>query len=347
MPREQIGTIEGYAIFRQSHVEEDLIALLEGTIWGADLTHYEHYYVRNNLLSVPHPHIYTVRDETTILGAVVLCRRTLAGNRKAYYLRYYAAHPSVKGTGLISRTSVWVMDFIRRDEPGPVVFYASTVYDNQRMSHLIRKLGFEEIGFTATLGLSRRRPRSKGAVSPLSPEELRVFLPRLEEYYHDYAFWIDDHIGLNGQYYVLREGDEIVAGAQMHQGLWRVKKLPGVLGKIVLPLLPYTPLRRIIDPRAFRFLAFEGIYLQPGKEHRLQDLIETVLYRQGRHAALIWMIDDDPRLPIVRRTNRMGLLQSFLHNARSRFWVSFHHIDPAEQTALRRAPIYISCLDYL
>lgn len=344
---EQIGILDGLPIYRQPELDDDIVRLLESITWGTEDTQYEHYHVRHHLQHIPDPVFYTLRDGEELLGAIVFCRRWVHGGTKAYYIRYFASSPKIRGRGLIGRIARLVMDFIRTEETGPVLFYASTEHYNRRVFHIVRDVGFEQLGSTRTLGFSRFVPKPRGEVRALSAEEFAAFLPRLEQFYAGYAFWIPDNVGTDNNYYVLQDGDDIIAGAQVYRGRWRVENMPGFVGRVLLPLVPYTPLARVFNPKSFEFLALEGIFVAPGQDHRLQDLFETLLRRFGYHSILFWMGEKDPFLPRVLKQNRMGILNRFVRGALARFIVSFHHIDPAEEARIRAMPYYISSLDYI
>ena len=347
MRPEPIASLDGLPVYRQYEVDDALIDLFERTTWGTGDTQYEHYYARHHLQLIPHPNIFTLRDGDEILGAVVLCRRTLRDGRTAYYIRYFAASPKIKGKGLVGRISPTVMDFILSEATEPTIFYASTEYYNRRVKRITEEVGFQQLARTFTFGFSRLTPRVKGEVAVITGAEFQAFLPQLEAFYADYAFWVTDNLDVDDQYFVLREKGEVIAGVQAHQGLWRVSNMPGFVGRYLLPLVPYTPLGRIFDPREFRFLGLEGIYVKAGHEHRLQDLFETVLHRMGLHAALFWMVEHDPLRDRILRHNRMGILHFFVRSVLARFWATFHHIDPAEEAGIRQQPYYISSLDYI
>ncbi|MCO6493448.1 MAG: hypothetical protein J5I98_33820 [Phaeodactylibacter sp.] len=128
-----------------------------------------------------------------------------------------------------------------------------------------------------------------------------------------------DNLGIGTGYFVLEEQGRIVAGAQAHQAHWSIEKLPGFV-VLLLPVIPHLPLvSRIFNPRAFRFLTFEGFFAEPGYEGRLQDLLEAILARYGYHSAIFWFDERDSFCPQLLKHNRMGLLHQFVGGFEARF----------------------------
>jgi RimJ/RimL family protein N-acetyltransferase len=343
---EIIGQLGGRSICRQYHIDEEVVHFLESVTWGVGDNQYEHYYTLHRLRNIPEPVFFLGREAGTneLIGAVVFGKRRVMGV-KAYYIRFFAVAAKVRGQRITTPLAELLFDILRDEENEPVIFYATTDRINPGVNRLAARLGFEELTLNQTIGFSRFLPRPMPGVEVLSPEEFAAFLPVLEEAYAGHAFWTADNLGKDGHYFVLRENDQIVAGLQACKALWRVGKMPGFFGKVILPLLPYTPLRVIFNPRAFHFLAIEGIYIAPGYEHRLQDVLETALHHFKFHSALFWINIADPLRQRILEHNRMGLLHHFVKDTMSRFIASFHQVDPATEQELRRRPVYNSSID--
>lgn len=343
---EIIGQLNGKNICRQYHIDEEIVHFLESVTWGVGDNQYEHFYTLHRLKHLPEPVFFLGRESDTgeLFGAVVFGKRRIMGV-KAYYIRFFAVSSKVRGQRITTPLAERLFEILRVEENEPVIFYASTDRINPGVNRLVSRLGFEEISLNQTLGFSRFLPRPKPGIEVLSPEGFAAFLPVLEEAYAGHAFWTSDNLGKDGHYFVLREGGKIVVGLQACKALWRVGKMPGFFGKVVLPLLPYTPLRLIFNPQAFHFLAFEGIYIAPGYEHRLQDVMETALHYFKFHSALFWINTADPLRQRILGHNRMGLLHRFVKDTMARFIASFHQVDPAIEQELRHRPIYNSSID--
>ena len=348
MPPEIIGQLGNRIIYRQYHMDEVLIHFLESVTWGVGENQYEHFYTLHRLKHIPDPIFFLAKEAGTgeLFGAVVFGRRRIMGV-KAYYIRFFAVSPKVRGQRITTPLAEFLFNFLREEEKDPVIFYASTDRINPGVNRMAGRLGFEELSLNYTVAFSRFMPRQKPGVSLLSDAEFADFLPVLEETYAGHAFWTTDNIGKDGHYFALRENGVIVAGLQAYKALWRVSKMPGLFGKLILPLLPYTPLRVVFNPKAFHFIAFEGIYMAPGHEHRLQEVMESALHYFRYNSALFWINQSDPMRQRILKHNRMGLLYHFVKNTMARFIASFHHVDAETERELRSKPVYNSSLDYI
>lgn len=347
MPAEIIGQIGQRLIYRQQEIDEEIVRFLESVTWGVGDNQYEHYYTLHRLKLLNDPVFFVGREADTgkLFGVVVFGRRRIIG-LKAYYIRFFAVAPEVRGQRITTPLAETLFEYLRRD-PEPVIFYASTDRINPSVNRMVARLGFEEISLNYTVAFSRFFPRAHAGVATLNETEFADFLPVLEETYRDYAFWTADNLGKDGKYFVLREDGRIVAGLQACPAFWRVGKMPGFFGKVVLPLLPYTPVSIIFNPKRFEFLAFEGIYVAPGHEHKLQRLMEAALHHFGYHSALFWLNQADPLRERILRYNRMGLLHRFTRGTMARFIAAFHQVDEGIVQALRSKPVYNSSMDYV
>ena len=55
-----------------------------------------------------------------------------------------------------------------------------------------------------------------------------------EYFYTDFDFFSDVHLFDNDDYYILKKGDEIIAGIQANPVHWKIKSLPGASGKFLV-----------------------------------------------------------------------------------------------------------------
>ncbi|MCB0558887.1 MAG: hypothetical protein H6573_05275 [Lewinellaceae bacterium] len=345
MERELLFEEDGYQMYKEYAMDEEFFKIMEHASLGTKQTLYHHYYSREHLSHIPGPYFFTVRRDGRLQAAVTFCRRTIKSRgqeNQGLYIRYFAAAPEMKGKGLVGRFSKLVMQWAIEHEERQAAFYAAIEARNARVKKVVHSVGFSELATIKTVGFSRFFPRANPAVRPLSKDEFTAFLPRLEAMYSDYAFWMTDNLCINQGYFVLEEGGQAIAGVQAHRAHWAIEKLPGLIGAL-LPALPYIPLlNRIFNPRDFRFLTFEGFFVVPGYENRLQGLLEGLLARYGYHSAIFWFDERDPFYPRLLKHNRMGLLHRFVGDSEARFIVNLKGFSATEAANLTEAPLYIS-----
>lgn len=340
-----------FSAYKETEAGQEVFDLLDQTEWGTKDTVYQHFGAEEHILHIKDPQFYVLRQGSEFLGCAIFCRRggaTPDHKGHTYYIRFFSASPKVKGKGIVGYFSKEVMEWIRKEAPGSSCFYALTEKRNVRVNKVVESVGFEALTTIKTVGFSRFFPRPVPGVAPLPDAEFRRFMPELEKHFSQHAFWTAENLRADGNYFVLRDEGRIVAGVQVHRGHWRIKNMPGMVGKYVVPILPNIPLfNRVFNADNFRFLSFEAIYVLPGYEHRLQDLFETALHAHGLYSAIYWLDERDPLYETVLKQNRPGLIQQFLGSAEAHFIVSMKDLDDRVKEELHTKPVYVSSYDSL
>lgn len=335
-----------FTVQQEYEITGEMIHLLENTHWGTGKTVYQHFNSEEHLRLIPKPHIFTVREQGVLRAFVVFCERYFPGlpnAGKAYYARFFAAAPEVKGMGVVRNLAPIVVNWLRENE-GQTLFYAFIEARNPAVNKVVINLGFHLITTVKTLGFSRFFPRKKLPVEQLAPQEWAFFLPQLEAAHADKSLWMRDNLYVHQQYFVFREGGEVQAGVQVHKAHWALLSMPGWVGK-ALKVVPYIPLlRNIVNPEAFHFLTFEAFYCLPGKEHLIPDLIESLLAHFGYHSALFWLDARDP-LNNYFQEAQLGILHAFVKKSNVSLIGSFNHYPPELERSIEEKVFYLSSLD--
>ncbi|WP_448960676.1 hypothetical protein [Larkinella arboricola] len=108
-------------------------------------------------------------------------------------------------------------------------------------------------------------------------------------------------------------------------------------------VLPHLPLLNRLFSPSYRFIALEGLYLQPGREALLPTLLESILAHFQLSSALIQIDSQDPLLPTV--TTNMGLFSGF-ESVNTHVMIKAHGLTPDQLERLQQAPFYCSSFDY-
>jgi len=141
------------------------------------------------------------------------------------------------------------------------VMYAFVESMNERSKNLVSQAGYEYIRSFLTVAFSRFSPKADKRVTILSSEERKKMESLLLEYYRDYSFFSIDHSFFGDRYYVLKEGGDIIAGANAIPSVYKVYNMPGVWGWVIMSVLPKLPyFRRLFRPGEFRHLVFDSVY---------------------------------------------------------------------------------------
>ena len=311
---------------------------------------YQHLKTGEKLRHIPHPYFVSLVRNKKVLATCCFCRRE-ANGRTLFYARYFSFHSALRKRGDKQPGRAGSSSLVREeihqllsgryfDASSNSIFYAYIDSDNERSGRLTAEFGFLRVGSFASLVFSRWRPKASPHVHRLSEGEWKAFKPELMRFYSDHTFFTTENLFYKGNYFVLRENGEIVAGIQANPEEWKVYEMPGFSGKILIKVLPRFKLMKRIFSLHYHFVSIEGIYFRKGYESKLEPLMNHVLKAFGVHSAVLCL---DVSSAICRAIKKLDLgLMSRLRKEKLMDIVvkenGGQHIDPAK-------PAYVSCFD--
>jgi hypothetical protein len=227
------------------------------------------------------------------------------------------------------------------------VMYAFIESMNERSKNLVHQAGYEYIRSFLTVAFSRFSPGRDRRVSNLPATERPAMEKLLLSFYRDYSFFTTEYSFTGDKYYVLKEGDKIVAGVSAIPSSFRVYDIPGIWGWVMMKVLPKTPFyRRLFQPGEFRYLVLDAIYFREGREELLSTLFESVCAIEGFHTGLIWLDDRSPLYDIIRTRVKMGPLNRMLNAKPGLVYTKFINLTEEEKECFYDSPAYISGFDF-
>jgi hypothetical protein len=227
------------------------------------------------------------------------------------------------------------------------VMYAFVESMNERSKNLVHQAGYEYIRSFLTVAFSRFSPKPDKRVTRLNEDDKDRMESLLLEYYRDYSFFSTDHSFFGDRYYILKEGDEIVAGVSAIPSVYKVYNMPGIWGWVIMSVLPNMPyFRRLFHPGEFRHLVFDSIYCKPGKEDLLADLFESACASEGFNTGLTWLDDRSQLYDKIRSGVKMGALNRMLNAKPGLVYTRFLNFSEEEKEPFYNAPAYISGFDF-
>jgi len=183
-------------------------------------------------------------------------------------------------------------------------------------------------------------------VERLSRDEQEGMLSRIREFYSEYTLFNPDPVFRNHCYYVIRQSGRVVAGLQAYPVTWRIVDFGNRWINTVGSLLVRLPfVRRRLDPEAFRLLAFDGIYCEPGYEDDLYELMEGVLEREKHYLGMMMMDTRSPLRKIFAERRELGLLHRILGSFEADIRMRFVNLPDNVRHYYLDHPIYISTYD--
>ncbi len=227
------------------------------------------------------------------------------------------------------------------------IMYAFIESMNERSKNLVNQAGYEYIRSFLTVAFSRFTPLPDPRVKRLRDSERPEMKNILLEYYRDYSFFTPDYIFHGDRYYVLKEGDEIIAGVCAIPTSYKVYEIPGIWGWVMMKVLPGTPyFRRLFRPGEFRYLVFDAIYCRKGKEALLANLFESACAAEGFNTGLTWLDDRSVLYDNLRTEVKMGALNRMLNAKPGLVYTKFINFTEQEKEYFYDAPAYISGFDF-
>jgi hypothetical protein len=342
-----------------------VVQLIADTIWGTPgAMRYRHFNTPDKIHRLHDPWFLYLEKDGEAMAALCLDRRPVDG-LEAYYVRYFSFAeglrrkgseqaegdvPASRGQGAFKRFSLGFFE-----KPAPLleaagtpnaIFYAYVEMENARSRDMVKQMGLSEWGRFSTVVFSRLFPRKQKGVRRAQGHEHAGLRKAVADTYRGHAFYTDHGLFQGDNYFVYEEDGKVAAGLQAHPIHWQVVEIPGLSGKFMMKTLHWIPLlSRLFNPRAFRYLAIEGLFCAPGKERALQRLLEGVLAETGMHTALLWMSRESPMYARVRENVRMGILQQFKKDVPVSLVMRNYGYSEAELAAVRGKPIYVSAFD--
>lgn len=227
------------------------------------------------------------------------------------------------------------------------VMYAFIESMNERSKNLVHQAGYDYIRSFLTVSFSRFSPKKDKRVSKLRDEEKDKMESLLLDYYKEYSFFTTEFSFYNNKYYVLKEGDEIIAGVSAIPSAYKVYDVPGIWGWVMMKVLPGIPYyRRLFRPGEFRYLVFDAIYCKPGSENLLARLFESACAEEGFNTGLTWLDDRSQLYDKMRTEVKMGVLNRMLNAKPGLVYTRFINLTDEEKNHFYDAPAYISGFDF-
>lgn len=227
------------------------------------------------------------------------------------------------------------------------IMYAFIESMNERSRNLVNQAGYEYIRSFLTVAFSRFSPRPDPSVKRMDEGEKNVMESLLKEYYKNYSFFSTDYSFFDDRYYVLKEGNEIVAGVCAIPSEYKIYAIPGIWGWVIMKFLPKTPyFRRLFRPGGFHYLVFDAIYCKEGHEKQLGTLFESVCALEGFNTGLTWLDDHSQLYERLRTLVKMGALNRMLNAKPGLVYSRFINLTSKEKEYFYNAPAYVSGFDF-
>lgn len=271
---------------------KDFLKIIEETSWGTKDTLYTMHNLEDELNSLGEVYYVTLKDcgIPSAVCALNKKRVSIDGECDASYLFLVSVVKSKQGKGLGTRLVSKVAEYFLARLNGRGIIYAYVEEDNIHSEKMFGKNSFIKLGGFEVPIFSRLNPRKNDDVIKLINGDREKVLDILKNQYGTHVLTDFNQSLEYENYYIYREKDEILAGAQIKKFTWTFTNLPGISGRIMLSVLPHMPIiNKVFDPKNYTFLKLGNIYVKEGYEAKLTALIQALLFKHKLHMAMVYI----------------------------------------------------------
>jgi GNAT superfamily N-acetyltransferase len=336
-------------IIVKKEVDPDGISLLGRTIYGTHGVRYQHTGQEQKVKQLKNAFFFHLLHDGELIGLYCLDERDVelaTRTVKAFYGRYLTIGDAYKGKGYGYLLKKAAVGYVEEKFSPPFLFYSYIEEKNVKSLKISQNEGFTSVAVLETFLFRRYAPQLDPRFNRLPTVEMGNQLGLLKEYYKDYSFSAFAHIGHQDNYFVLKEGADVIAGVQANPTRWHFLHMPGVQGWAMMHLFPLlAPTRRFFNPTNYNFIALEGLYLKKGREDELTVLLEGALAYFRCHTAL-FQIDTRDTAYALLTSKHMGVLSGFQKDIRTHVMVKTVGLSADEAKAIGQHPLYVSSFDF-
>lgn len=338
-----------YKIILEDKPNKSAIELLHTTLWGTNGPIFVHLDTAEKVDHLSKSLAFSLEKNGSTIGTCTVLEREITVEGKKYitwYGRYFTIDKQYQGSifgGLLLKHMKAYMESISNL---PTIFYAYVDQANPRSSKLLKYIGFEIIRSFETSVFSRMYPKKDKRVTKIQKEDVEPVLALLKKQCDGNIFVNFDNLFFQDNYFVLKNGMEVIAGVQASVVKWKINCLPGFSGKVMIKILPHLPfISRLFNPKNFSFVAFEGMYCKPGYEKELFTLMESTCAELKLCTGMMWMDPESKLSKRVKNAGRWGIMNKMKEDLPVHVVAGFRNVTEEDQQAFYKNPAYISAFD--
>ena len=309
-------------ILRSTVPPKTVVDLLKKTTIGTAGSLYQLLDTETKIHALHQPNFIYLERNGKAIGNFTLCNRNIRLNgqiEKGLYLRYFAFEGIFQGGQSKGKAQsnfhTYFKESFNTSNFNPVeseflksVYWGFIDPQNSRSFNMNERVGFETIGTFKTTAFSRVSPKLKSNVYRIKEDEKEKVQNLINTFYAGFNFFSSVHLFDNDDFYLLKKGDDIIAGIQANQVSWKIESLPGMSGKFLVKYAHKIPrLKKLVNPNKHEFLATEGLFWKDGYEDQVQELLEGVLHLTQKNSLLIWTDSENEMLSKLKI--RWGFIQ--------------------------------------
>jgi L-amino acid N-acyltransferase YncA len=287
-----------------------------------------------------------VREKGALIGGIVFNSKDIALHREtipSFYICLFAvlAEKSGQGFGTLLLREVTRFLLMQKER---CLMYGYIEKENIPSIKAFGKVGFQSMGNFVVSAFGTIRPRIQDNVLQLEQDDEPKISALLEDHYQTHTLRDWKASIIRHEYYVIKINNEILAGLQVKQFTWSFIQLPGLSGAFILKVLPKVPvLRRLFNPKKYRFLKIGNIFYRSGRENYVLSIIRHLL---AQHRLTICMAYLDPASPVQDKIigqMKRGILSTV--DSGAAVWALPKGLSEDELRCIKKKSLHISILD--
>ncbi len=338
------------SVRRVDQATEAMIQLWSQTHWGDRGSRYQIPDIQERLAALGNPYFFTCSRGNELIGAYACSRRCVksqAREHDAIYRTAFAIADSHRGRGVGKIFASEVKRILATQNDGSQLSYGFVDSRNVRSLQTLRGLGYQKLGSFEPLLFYRRRPTGALNLKAVTALEMNSVV---EQFYDENRAHSLVWEGVpTDEYYQKKLGGRRVAGVGVHPVDLRLTGWGSFLGSLLLRFLKTTPgLRRYFGEQGFRMLAFDRLYFERNHEHRLLELMEGLLQKNGLNLGLIFLDPRSEQYFQLKQSKILGLLdRCFRSDPVYVLGTGLGKVSDTWLQQIAQGPLYISANDVL
>lgn len=291
---------------RENHTDS-ILDLLQKTTLGTNGAKYQHLNTKEIIKDLDNPLFLSLERNDIAIGNITFCRRN-----DNWYIRYFAfdsLFQSKESSNKRKKSTLKdnISSFFEDKLNEGISFYAYIDPKNIRSKQMSKTFGFQKIGSLITYSFSRKNPKINKNLIELS-ENKSTYL----DSFNAQLFHTPYQANRTKIYVLYSDSGEEIASARVQHALWRIERLPGKLGGLLVKLIPYIPLiNQFFKPSNYQFLVPDCV--KANSSDALETLFESIL-AQENSKLMLWWLDEKDLLNRFENKISWGIFKYFLGN---------------------------------
>lgn len=317
--------------------------------WGTNGPIYQKISNADKDNNIFQPYFMQLKKAGELIGMCTVSKRSIWFGEEeimAAYLQHFSVKKAFQGMKYSQLLIDTAKQYFENSIQIPFIGYAYIEGSNIRSQKAAQFIGYDPVRNFKTILFSRLFPKTSPNIRLYRVEEKPMILNQLKSFYKGHGFVHFTNIFHHDNYFVLERGGKVVAGVQAFPVEWKILEMPGFTGKLIMNIVPHIPiLGRLFQPKKHRFLVFDSLFCESGKEQDLIQLLEGTLAKMKHYSGLLWLDTKDDLFVNLDTLNQWGLLDKVKGKLPVTTIAKIHHLPKEKIDKFKKMPMYIAGFD--